>query len=106
MDKKALKEAGKEWVDVTVKNFKKIFDDPTGVKKFIKTYQSGKKKGQRTKSRVAQRTGNKYMIDKPTIKVKKKGEIQKGKIQKERPRGGLKAGGLAKRGYGISKRGR
>ena len=101
MDKKALKEAGKEWVDVTVKNFKKMFDDPTGVKGFIKDYKSSKKKHQRTKSRVAQRTGNKYMIDKPTTKVKKKGEIQKA-----RPGGGLKAGGLAKRGYGISKRGR
>ena len=72
MDKKALKESGKKWVDVTVKNVKKIFDDPTGVKKFVKDYKSSKKKHQRTKSRMAQRTGNKYMIDKGTTYVKPK----------------------------------
>ena len=104
MDKKALKEAGKKYVDKaveSVKRFNKGLVDPFGVKGFIKDYKSSKKKHQRTESRVAQRTGNKYMIGKKTTKVK-----QKGKIQKERPRGGLKAGGLAKRGYGISKRGR
>ena len=72
MDKKALKEAGKEWVDVTVKNVKKIFDDPTGVKKFVKDYKSSKKKHQRSKSKVAQRTGNKYMIGKKTTYTKPK----------------------------------
>ena len=72
MDKKALKEAGKEWADVTIKNFKKMFDDPTGVRKFVSDYKKSKRKGERTKSKMAQRTGNKYMIDKGTTYVKPK----------------------------------
>ena len=81
MDKKALKESGKKWVDKTVesaKRFNKSLLDPFGVKGFIKDYKSSKKKHQRTKSRLAQRTGNQYMIGKKTIvnkpKVKRSGK--------------------------------
>ena len=75
MDKKALKEAGKNWIDKTVESAKRINKsllDPLGVKDFVSDYKKSKRKGERTKSRMAQRTGNKYMIDKGTTYVKPK----------------------------------
>jgi transketolase len=53
-----------------------------------KTYKKNLQKQQRSESRIAQRTGNKYMIGKKTTFVKKKG-----KIQKARPRGRWKPEG-------------
>ena len=96
MDKKALKEAGKNWIDKTVESAKRINKsllDPFGVKDFVSDYKKSKRKGKRTKSRMAQRTGNKYMIDKGTtyvkpkkIKPKQKPAAPSGPADKKKPK--------------------
>jgi len=88
MDKKALKEAGKNWIDKTVESAKRINKsllDPLGVKDFVSDYKKSKRKGKRTKSRMAQRTGNKYMIDKGTTYVQPKPKLAQVKKQKAKP---------------------
>ena len=78
---KAIKDVLKqEWEEV-----KDFLTQPLMIKK---RYKKSIQKQQRSESRIAQRTGNKYMIGKKTTRVK-----QKGKIQKARPRGGWKAEG-------------
>ena len=88
MDKKALKEAGEKWIDKTVESAKRINKsllDPLGVKDFVSDYKKSKRKGKRTKSRMAQRTGNKYMIDKGTTYVQPKPKLAQVKKQKAKP---------------------
>jgi hypothetical protein len=78
VDKKALKDAGKKWVNKTVKSMKKINKsmlDPLGVKEFVSNYKKSKRKSKVSKSRMAQRTGNKYMVDKGTTYVKPKAKV-------------------------------
>ena len=62
---KAVKEAAKgEW-----KELKDAFSQPSLGTRYKKSIQ----KQQRMESRLAQRTGNKYMVDKKTIKRPKGG---------------------------------
>ena len=78
MDKKALKEAGKKYIEKSKDSFKNIvkqIKDPLGIEEFVLNYKKSKRKGERTKSRMAQRTGNKYMIDKGTTYVQPKPKI-------------------------------
>jgi len=78
VDKKALKDAGKKWVNKTVKSMKKINKsmlDPFGVEDFVSDYKKSKRKSKVSKSRMAQRTGNKYMVDKGTTYVKPKAKV-------------------------------
>ena len=79
--KKAIKEAGKKWIERTVesaKRIKKSLSDPLGTGQFVKDIKSSRKKQKRSESKIAQRTGNKYMIGKKTIvnkpKVKRSGK--------------------------------
>ena len=88
MDKKALKEAGKKYIDKTKDSFKNIvkqIKDPLGIEEFVSNYKKSKRKGKRTKSRMAQRTGNKYMIDKGTTYVQPKPKLAQVKKQKAKP---------------------
>ena len=73
--KKAIKEAGKKWIERTVesaKRIKKSLSDPLGTGQFVKDIKSSRKKQKRSESRIAQRTGNKYMIGKKTTRIKPK----------------------------------
>ena len=79
VDKKALKDAGKKWVNKTVKSMKKINKsmlDPFGVEDFVSDYKKSRRKSKVSKSRMAQRTGNKYMVDKGTTYVKPKAKAR------------------------------
>ena len=79
---KALKEvAKKEWESL---------QDPGPLTEAISTYKKSIKKQERSESRVAQRTGSKYMIGKKTIYP---GKSSYKPPAKARPKGGWKPEG-------------
>ena len=78
VDKKALKDAGKKYIKKLKKSFKNVVKqskDPFGVKDFVSDYKKSRRKSKVSKSRMAQRTGNKYMVDKGTTYVKPKAKV-------------------------------
>ena len=72
VDKKALKDAGKKYIKKLKTSFKNVVKDPFGVEDFVSDYKKSRRKSKVSKSRMAQRTGNKYMVDKGTTYVKPK----------------------------------
>ena len=78
VDKKALKDAGKKYIKKLKTSFKNVVKqskDPFGVEDFVSDYKKSRRKSKVSKSRMAQRTGNKYMVDKGTTYVKPKAKV-------------------------------
>jgi hypothetical protein len=79
VDKKALKDAGKKYIKKLKTSFKNVVKqskDPFGVEDFVSDYKKSRRKSKVSKSRMAQRTGNKYMVDKGTTYVKPKAKAR------------------------------